>query len=213
MKNRKIVIIDYGLGNIRSMYNAIEYVNLIPPIITADDKIIKYADSLILPGVGAFGEGMKNINNLGLNFQILDFVKTGKPFLGVCLGMQMLFDESEEFGITKGLGLISGKVLKFVNEDNLKLPHIGWNNIEKPSDDRWNNTILTNINENSDMYFVHSYFAEPKHNENILSNTQYGNQVFCSAVNLNNVYGTQFHPEKSSKTGLQILENFIKLIN
>lgn len=213
MKNRNIVIVDYGLGNIKSMYNAIKFVNLKPPTITADCNKIKSADAIVLPGVGAFSEGMKNLNKLGLSNLLLDFVATGKPFLGVCLGMQMLFDESEEFGITSGLGIVKGKVNKLSLDNNLKFPHVGWNTIFEPSVDRWQNTILQDIENNSDMYFVHSFVAQPEFKSDILANTQYGNNIFCSAVRHNNVFGTQFHPEKSSKIGLKILEKFINIIN
>jgi glutamine amidotransferase len=213
MSNKKIVIIDYGIGNVKSMYNA--FFNLgYKPELTSDKQTILNADAVVLPGVGAFNKGIENLNNRGL-FQIIhEFIKKGNPFLGVCLGMQMLFEESQEFGITPGLSLIKGKVIKlpFIPNSEEKLPHVSWNELIEPMAGRWDGTILENIPLNSDAYFVHSFVAEPTNEKDLLATTNYAGVNFCSAVQHENIYGTQFHPEKSSKIGLSILNNFVNLI-
>ena len=212
MKN--ICIIDYGLGNVRSMTNAFENLGSIP-LVTADHNKILNSDALVLPGVGAFKHGMDNLRQRNLVNTIFEFVKTGKPFLGVCLGMQMLMVESEEFGISKGLGLING-VVKKINlpkEGKEKLPHVSWNELQEPAPDRWKGTILDSIDNLVDTYFVHSFVAAPDDPNDILASCKYGDINFCAAVHHKNVYGTQFHPEKSGKQGLQMLKNFIKLIS
>jgi glutamine amidotransferase len=212
MKQKKIVIIDYGIGNIESMSNAIYKIGQ-KSIVSSSRKEILEADFLILPGVGAFTKGMENLIQNEINVSILEFVKLGKPLLGVCLGMQMLLEESEEFGKTKGLGLIKGKVVKFPKFENAqtKVPHIGWNKIIQPNYCNWEGTILNEIENENDLYFVHSYISVPQENENVLSTSIYGGIEFCSAVRFENIYGTQFHPEKSSKIGLTILNNFVNL--
>jgi glutamine amidotransferase len=207
----KIVIVDYGVGNVKSMKNAFENQGE-TAILSRDRDIILSADGLILPGVGAFSHGMSNLNKYGLVTVIKDYVKTGKPFLGVCLGMQLLLEESEEFGNTKGIGLVKGKVIKLPVEksNKLKLPHISWNVIQ-PKKIEWKNTILNNVENNSDMYFVHTFVAKPDNEDEILSTTDYFNVEFCSSLKKGNVYGCQFHPEKSSKQGLSIIKNFINI--
>lgn len=212
MKKKKIVIIDYGIGNIESMSNAIYKIGH-SPTISSTRKDILEADSVILPGVGAFKKGMENLIKNDIISSIFDFIKLGKPFLGVCLGMQMLLDESEEFGNTLGLGLIKGKVVKFPKFETSKekIPHIGWNKITEPKINIWKETILNNIEQNNDLYFVHSFIAVPENIENILSKSSYAGIEFCSTIRSENIYGTQFHPEKSSKTGLTILNNFVNL--
>jgi glutamine amidotransferase len=207
----KIVVIDYDIGNVRSILNAFEKVGVIP-ILSREKEEILDADALVLPGVGAFYHGMKNLNRYSLVEILKEYAKSDKPLLGICLGMQMLLDESEEFGITSGIGLISGKVVKLPlrDKENEKLPHVSWNEIESKNIN-WNNTILENIDEKSDVYFVHSYVALPSDENNILSTTFYSDSRFCSAIKKGNIYGCQFHPEKSAKDGLKILENFIKI--
>ena len=211
--SKKIVIIDYGIGNVKSMYNAFFNIGLKPEL-TSDKQTILNADAVVLPGVGAFNKGMENLNERGL-FQIIhEYIKKGNPFLGVCLGMQMLLEESDEFGLTPGLGLIKGKVVKLpiLPYSEEKLPHVSWNELNEPQKGRWKGTIFENIPVNTDAYFVHSFVAEPTNEKDILATTNYAGVDFCSAVQHENIYGTQFHPEKSSNRGLSILTNFVNLI-
>lgn len=205
----RIAIIDYEIGNVKSIINAFKKIG-IDTILTRDKDSIMNSEGLILPGVGAFSHGMENLHKYNLVEIIYDFVKTKKPFMGICLGMQMLMDESEEFGNTKGLGLISGKVMKLPENDNWKLPHISWNEIYK-NEISWENTILQDIEEKTDMYFVHSYAVTTEDRSNILSITEYSSYKFCSSVKNNNIYGCQFHPEKSGEKGLKIINNFVNL--
>lgn len=207
----KISIIDYEIGNVKSIINALKKIG-IEPLLTHDKETILTSDGLILPGVGAFAYGMDNLQKYGLIEVINNFVNTKKPFMGICLGMQMLMEESEEFGITKGLGLIEGKVIKLPiqNSNYEKLPHVSWNEISKHNI-AWENTIFNNIQEQSDMYFVHSFVATPIHEENILSTTEYSDYRFCSAIKKDNIYGCQFHPEKSGEIGLKIMQNFVNI--
>ena len=208
----KIAIVDYGIGNVKSMINAFDSLK-VEVLLTSDPNLIMNSSALVLPGVGAFTTGMNNLEKYNLINTIHEFVNTGKPFLGVCLGMQMLLEESEEFGNTKGLGLIKGKVVK-LNIDkanNERLPHVSWNEIKEPNQGRWKNTILENTTEFTDVYFVHSYAAVPQDSNHVLAIANYSNYDFCAAVSKKNVYGTQFHPEKSGVAGLNILKKFIDI--
>jgi len=211
--SKKIVIIDYGIGNIKSMYNAFYNIGFKPEL-TSDNRTILNADAVVLPGVGAFSKGMENLNESGLHQTIHEFIKKGNPFLGVCLGMQMLLDDSEEFGLTPGLGLIKGRVIKLPIQPNSieKLPHVSWNELREPREGRWDGTILKRVPVNIDVYFVHTFIAVPKYEEDILAISDYGGINFCSAIHHENIYGTQFHPEKSNQRGLSILQNFVDLI-
>ncbi|WP_424686292.1 MAG: imidazole glycerol phosphate synthase subunit HisH [Halarcobacter ebronensis] len=206
----KISIIDYDIGNVKSIINAFIKIG-IEPILTNDKQTILSSDGVILPGVGAFAHGMENLKKYELIETINDFIETKKPFMGICLGMQMLMEESEEFGLNKGLGLIEGKVIKLPiqNSNNEKLPHVSWNEIQRNKS--WVNTIFKDIEENSDMYFVHSFIVSPRNDENILAFTEYSDYKFCSSVKKDNIYGCQFHPEKSGKIGLKIMKNFVNL--
>lgn len=211
---KKIVVIDYGIGNVKSMVNAFENLG-VEAVLTGDEQEIMAADAVILPGVGAFKHGMDNLIERNLVPVIHNYVATGKPFLGVCLGMQMLMEESEEFGRSKGLGLIEGsvKIIPLLSDTTEKLPHVSWNELIEPTKGRWNDTILSTTKDGTDMYFVHSFAAIPNHQTDVLASCNYGNLNFCAAVHKKNIYGTQFHPEKSGIFGLRILEEFIKLIN
>ena len=195
-----IAIIDYGMGNLGSVKNALDSLN-IESVITRDINVIKNADKLILPGVGAFKKAMDNLSNLGLDKIIIDEVKNGKPILGICLGMQLLFSSSEEYGLTKGLNLLEGSIVHF-KENGLKIPHMGWNNLSIPS-----NTKLFKGLDNPYVYFVHSYHLETSNKEYLLTKTTYGYEFSC-AVEYKNIFATQFHPEKSGDVGLKILKNF-----
>ena len=207
----KIAIIDYGIGNIRSILSAFENQGA-NVFLTSDKGEILKSDGLVLPGVGAFSHGMKNLESYGLVDVIKEYAALDRPLMGICLGMQLLFEESEEFGKTEGLGLILGKVVKLPTKDNQneKLPHVSWNELNS-NKVPWKNTILTDIEEGSDMYFVHSFVAQPRDSYNILSLTEYLNYHFCSSVKKGNIYGCQFHPEKSGPTGLKIINNFIRM--
>ena len=210
--NKKIIIVDYGLGNLFSINEACKYLGY-STVISSDPKKILGASNLILPGIGSFEVAMKQLNKLELIETITDYVKTGKPIMGVCLGMQLLFEKSTEFGLHKGLGFIKGQVIRFpdvINNNNIRIPHTGWNKIYKREID-WNNTPLENTNNESFMYFIHSFYAQPYLKENILTYTTYSGFEFCSSVKKDNIIGFQFHPEKSGKDGLLIYDNFLKM--
>ena len=214
---KKVTIVDYGLGNLFSVQHAFLHLGQQTEV-TSDKKKIEEADAIILPGVGAFGEAMKNLEAMDLVEPIKNFVATGKPFLGVCLGMQLLFEESEEFGTSKGLGIIPGYIKKFnhhtTQNNAVRVPQIAWNKIEKPANSPhdWNNTVLKNVKEGEYMYFVHSYYATPSHKNHVLTETNYDGFSYCSSVLKNNVFAAQFHPEKSAQEGLKIYTNWLTKI-
>jgi glutamine amidotransferase len=211
---KKIIIVDYKLGNLFSVNRALIEIGL-NPIISSSPEDIENADALILPGVGAFNNAMINLNELKLTEPIKQFVNSGKPFFGICLGLQLLFTESEEFQNTQGLNIISGKVLKFsnqnTNKERLKVPQIGWNQIIRSSERNWENTPLSGISENENMYFVHSYYVSPVESNVSLSFSEYGGYTYTSSVLKENIFACQFHPEKSSKEGLKIYNNWARL--
>lgn len=194
-----IAIVDYGMGNLRSVQKALE-IQGFEAVITHNKQCIRDAGHIILPGVGAIGDAMKNLESAGLTEVLKAEIKKGKPFLGICLGMQMLFDTSYENGEFKCLGLIAGEVVPF--QVDLWVPHIGWNSLAIRK-----STILGELPENPHVYFVHSYHGKCKNSEDIAAATCYGYD-FTSAVEKDNVFGVQFHPEKSGDIGLCILKNF-----
>ena len=198
-----ITIIDYGMGNLKSVYNALKKVNFDCQI-SSEVTDIEMADKLILPGVGAFKDAMDNLQNLDLILPIRKKVNDGCPLLGICLGMQMLFDEGYECELRKGLGFIAGKIKLMNSKENLKIPHIGWNRLEFNRE----NKILNNINKESFVYYVHSFMATEMIDENLIAYSKYGDINIPGIVNKGNVYGMQFHPEKSGEVGLKILKNF-----
>lgn len=198
-----ITIIDYGMGNLKSVYNALKKVNFDCQI-SSEVTDIEMADKLILPGVGAFKDAMDNLQNLDLILPIRKKVNDGCPLLGICLGMQMLFEEGYECELRKGLGFIEGKIKLMNSKENLKIPHIGWN---RPEFNR-ENKILNNINKESFVYYVHSFMATEMIDENLIAYSKYGDINIPGIVNKGNVYGMQFHPEKSGEVGLKILKNF-----
>ena len=214
MNKKKVVIIDYGHGNLYSINQACIHLGY-SPIISSDQKDILSADSLILPGVGAFKVAMDELANKDLIEPIIEFVKKGNNMMGVCLGMQLLFETSEEFGINNGLGLINGDVKKFpstFNEKKIRIPQIGWNKIfEDRSLNKWKNTPLEEITEEDYMYFIHSYYANPCDTKDVLSFSYYQDIKYCTSVQKENIFGFQFHPEKSAEKGLTIYKNFLKL--
>ena len=199
-----IAIIDYGAGNLRSVQKALEKLGF-SSFITKDRADIISSHGIILPGVGAFDSALKELRLLGIDSLLKLQIEKGKPFLGLCLGMQILFEESEE-GREKGLGLIKGKVKKFsfAKDAALKVPHIGWNNLLIKQSSC---PIMKNIPQNVKVYFVHSYYCEPQNATDILTETDYGIK-FASSVSQNNLFAMQFHPEKSGEIGLEILRNF-----
>ena len=197
-----IAIIDYGMGNLRSVHKAFEAVGH-EAVVTRDPRIIADASHVVLPGVGAFGDCMANLTQYELVGPIRTAIQSGKPFLGICLGMQLLFTESEEFGIHKGFDIIPGKVRKFELNPMLKVPHMGWNDIQivRPA------PPFEGIRTGSHCYFVHSYYVEPADSGVVASVTAHG-LPFASAVWKDNVVACQFHPEKSQDVGLRIIKNF-----
>lgn len=207
---RKALIIDYGMGNLFSVKLACEAVGL-GAFISNNKSDISKASALILPGVGAFGDAMANLKKLDLITPIKEFVNSGKPFLGICLGMQLLMSESEEFGNHKGLDIIKGKVIKFPAKSD-KVPQVGWNQITKSSGKNWSSSPLKGLKNKEYMYFVHSFYCLPKSKEVILSKTNYAELDYCSAFQKGNVFACQFHPEKSGEKGLTIYKNFGNLI-
>ena len=204
-----IVIIDYKMGNLRSVSKALEKAGGNVKI-TNNVKDIQRADAIVLPGVGAFGRGMKNLKEAGLISPLIDAIKQGKPFLGICLGMQLLFTYSEEHGKHRGLNILEGCVKCF--HQNLKIPHMGWNQIilnQRRGDKK--KEIFYGIPDKTYFYFVHSYYVIPENKEMIIATTNYGVQ-FASAVQKENIFGVQFHPEKSQTAGLKLLRNFVSFI-
>lgn len=196
----QVGIIDYGVGNLRSVEKAFAAVGC-TAVISADENILRRAERLVLPGVGAFGACMRALTERGFVELVCERVAEGTPLLGVCVGMQMLFEESEEFGATNGLGLLPGRVRRFSGD--LAVPQVGWNQVRQ----RVGHPLFTGINDEAFFYFVHSYYCEPSEAEVILGETDYG-LAYPSVVALGNICGVQFHPEKSQAAGLKLLSNF-----
>ncbi len=198
-----IVIVDYGMGNLRSVEKAFE-ANGAHPKISSSAKDIEKAEKLVVPGVGAFTHAMKELKKLGLVEPIKEKIRSGAPYLGVCLGLQLLFSRSEEGERMKGLDIISGSVVRF--KGKLKIPHMGWNTLETK---KRGCPVLKKIKDKDYFYFVHSYYGVPEDKSWVLATTGYGAH-FCSAIWKENIFATQFHPEKSQAGGLQIIRNFIE---
>ncbi len=197
-----IGIIDYGMGNLGSVGNALSYLN-VPYQICETKQQIQQCDKLILPGVGAFQQGMDNLKEKGLDETIREMVDAKVPLLGICLGMQMLFKTSEEKGLHQGFGFIEGKVIKI--EEDLPVPEIGWNELVFQQDGN-----LKDMFDHAYMYYVHSYYADVKYEENLIAYSEYGNTKVAGIVQKGNVIGTQFHPEKSGSQGLKLLKYFVE---
>ncbi len=200
-----IAIIDYGAGNLQSVKKALDFIGA-ESVITDDPEAINSCDKILLPGVGSFGDAMASMRAKNLVETVKQNALSGKAFLGICLGLQLLFEESEESPGVKGLGIFKGKIRKFPADMGLKIPHIGWNSLEI----KQNDTIFKGIPENSYVYFVHSYYLEAEEPDTVATVTNYGID-FHSAVGRNNIFATQFHPEKSGDVGLQILKNFASM--
>lgn len=206
----KVAIIDYQLSNLFSVKHAFDYLK-VDSEITSDKSVISTSDAAILPGVGAFGDAMNNLKKFDLIDTIKEFIASNKPFMGVCLGMQLLFSESEEFGNHQGLNITEGKVIKFASKDQeIKVPQIGWNQILKTSK-TWDNSPLKNIKNGEFMYFVHSYYVVPQDRSIILSETTYEGIRYCSILLKDNIFAAQFHPEKSGPAGIKIYRDWISL--
>ncbi|MCQ2539730.1 MAG: imidazole glycerol phosphate synthase subunit HisH [Acetatifactor sp.] len=200
-----IAIIDYDAGNIKSVEKALAFLGE-EAVVTRDFDTILKADGVILPGVGAFGDAMGKLRGYGLEEVIHQVVDKGTPFLGICLGLQLLFDSSEESVGVKGLGILPGKIVRIPAENGLKVPHMGWNNLSFPNQGK----LFKGLPENSYVYFVHSFYLQADDPEIVTATTEYGVTIQAS-VEKKNVFACQFHPEKSSDVGMQILRNFIAL--
>ena len=200
-----IAPVDYDAGNVKSVEKAIEKLGG-EFILTSDPETVKNADAVILPGVGNFGDAMEKLNSYGLVEVIHKVVEKKIPFLGICLGLQLMFDSSEEAPGVEGLHLLEGDVLRIPEKEGLKIPHIGWNNLSYPNKGR----LFEDIPENEFVYFVHSYYLKAKDPEIVKATTDYGTLIHAS-VEKDNVFACQFHPEKSSKVGMKMLQNFIKV--
>lgn len=200
-----IAIIDYDAGNIMSVKKALDFLGE-ENMITRDKEILLSADKVILPGVGAFGDAMKRLEEYGLVDVIKEIVSKNTPFLGICLGLQLMFDESEESPGVKGLSLLPGKIVRFDGGKDLTVPQIGWNSISFPKETK----LFKGIPEESYVYFVHSYYLKAENREDVAATSDYG-IIYDCAVESGNLFATQFHPEKSSDIGLSILRNFVSL--
>lgn len=201
-----IAIIDYDAGNIKSVEKAFQALgeNI---VITREKEMILNADGVVLPGVGAFGDAMEKLKEYELVDTIHQVVRLGKPFLGICLGLQLLFESSEESPGVEGLGILKGKIVRIPEGEGIKIPHIGWNNLRYPHQGR----LFRGIAENSFVYFVHSYYLQAKDPVIVKATAEYGIDIQAS-VERDNVFACQFHPEKSSSVGMQILQNFINVV-
>ncbi len=204
-----IAVIDYGMGNLRSVSKALERLGAEVEIISSLDGL-KRADKAVLPGVGAFKDTMDGLESRGLRDGVKDFIASGKLYLGICMGLQILFDESEEGGKIKGLGILKGKVKRFNPAQDLKVPHMGWNGVSYNKERRALPFLVKGVPDGSYFYFVHSYYVVPEDKACIAASTDYGVE-FTSFVSKDNIYATQFHPEKSQDMGLTMLKNFIEL--
>lgn len=198
----QVAIIDYGVGNLRSVEKAFA-ANGCAAVVSADENVLRQAERLVLPGVGAFGACIEALATRGFDRLVRERVAAGTPLLGVCVGMQMLFEESEEFGANRGFGFLRGRVRRF--PDDLVVPQVGWNQVRQHN----SNLLFAGIKDSAFFYFVHSYYCEPVEREVIAGETDYG-MAYASAVARENLYGVQFHPEKSQEDGLRVLANFAR---
>ena len=203
--SKEVTIIDYDAGNIFNLFNSLSRLNCKVKV-TSNLKEIEASDRLIIPGVGAFREGIKNLEEKKLTKSIKIFAEKNKPMLGICLGMQYLMDYSEEFGKTEGLKLINGNVKKFHSNEKYRIPHIGWNYLNYSDDE-----IFSSLKKKPTFYFCHSYFVHSTDPNKIIGKTEYAENEFCSVIRNKNIYGCQFHPERSGKDGEFFLKNFINI--
>ena len=201
-----LTVIDYGAGNLRSVLHALNHLGVVNVRLVHEPADLKDARQIILPGVGAFGAGMQQLHKQGLVEPLKDALQAGIPYLGICLGMQFLFERSDEMGNHEGLGVLPGVVTRFPDSLGLKIPHMGWNQLEMTRP----NPLMAEIDNDSYAYFVHSYYCIPTETDDLLIKTHYGID-FAAGVQRDNIYGVQFHPEKSQMTGLKLLSNFLKI--
>jgi len=201
-----LAVVDYGMGNLRSVQKAFERLGH-AAVVTRDPAVVAAAPGVVLPGVGAFGACMANLDRCGLTAAVRDAATSGRPFLGICLGMQLLFEESEEFGPVRGLGVFPGRIVRFAPAPSRKIPHMGWNALRV----RRRVPLLDGVPDESYVYFVHSYYAVPADPSLVVTTTTYGPD-FASAVARGSVFACQFHPEKSQAIGLRMLENFARVV-
>ena len=207
MSHATVAIIDYEMGNLRSVQKAFEAIGC-SATVTRSPQVIDDASHVVLPGVGAFGDCMRNLERFGLVSSVRKTIEKGKPFLGICLGLQLLFTESEEFGAHHGLDILSGRVVRFRSIDAaMKIPHMGWNQVHIKQD----HPVFSGVGNGSYFYFVHSYYADPADDTLIVGSTDYGID-FCSVLASENLIATQFHPEKSGAVGLKLYENFVRMM-
>ena len=209
MNNNLITIVDYGCGNIYSLNRILEKLNYKVEITDDPEKVSK-ADKIILPGVGAFSVGMENLKKNHLENALKEFLKKGNSLLGICLGMQLLMKSSQEFGKYDGLCLINGDVISLERNESYPIPHIGWSQIQVEKN-KTENKLVLNIKDKSYFYFIHSFKVLVDNKNDTVCSTKYGVNHFCSVVNYENIYGTQFHPEKSGKVGEKLIQNFLNL--
>ena len=202
---RMIAIIDYDAGNIKSVEKALHYLGE-ETVVSRDPQVLLSADKVILPGVGSFGDAMNNLNKFGLVPVIRELTEKGTPFLGICLGLQLLFERSDETPGVEGLGILKGEILRIPDQPGLKIPHMGWNSLKYANEGR----LFRGIPEDSYVYFVHSYYLKAEDESIVTATTEYSTLIHAS-VESGNVFACQFHPEKSSDVGIQILKNFVEL--
>lgn len=203
-----IGIIDYGMGNLRSVQKAFEKLHAPARFLTRPEELAD-VDAAVLPGVGAFRDAIGQLRQLGFDQAIHDHLESGRPLLGICLGLQLLFDRSYEDGAHDGLGVIPGDVVRFTPEPQIKIPHMGWNTFSIEQD----HPLLDGLQNGSHVYFVHSYYVRPAEESVVTTRTEHGTQQFVSMVARDNLYATQFHPEKSQQVGLHLLRNFANLVS
>lgn len=210
-----VVVVDYGLGNLFSIARALQRLGA-EAVLSGDPKTVTTAEKVILPGVGAFGDGMKGLSENGLVAAIREYGRSGRPILGICLGLQLLMEEGAEFGFHQGLGLVRGRTVALPRpaDRKVKIPHVGWNLVRPPkrrtARKAWNGTVLAGLSETSYFYFTHSYVVVPADRSEALGDTEYAGTSFCSVVRSGNISGCQFHPEKSGHPGLKVLSNFLE---
>lgn len=203
-------VLDYDSGNVRSITNALRHTGA-QPLLTRERRILQAADALVIPGVGAFGNAMESLRKYRLIEAIRRFAASGKPILGICLGMQLLFDQSEEFGLHAGLGLIPGAVKRLPVKEDVRLPHIAWNGVYFPAGLCREETLFRRLEEGTQVYFVHTYAAVPASRDCVIGLSRYGGCEFVSAVQAGRIMGCQFHPEKSRQAGLALFEEFLRM--